>query len=312
MDDRLHLIDLDQPLPGQRRFISCWVWRTPELTFVVDPGPAGTADALLAALDDLGVTRLDLILLTHVHLDHAGCTARVLARWPEAKVVCHPRGRPHLADPSRLWAGSLKVLGRKAEVYGQPAPVAESALASDEIQAAHGLTVIDTPGHAAHHQSFLHDGNLYLGEAAGTFSTLGQGPETLDYYLRPATPPRFLPEVYQRSVGALLALGDQVERLCFAHHGQHTADPVGVLTAARDQVALWVSLADLFCGRQGGPEALLAADHGAGHFEALADVLAAADPHFARRDRLPVDIRQREQDFTRQTLRGILGHLAAR
>ena len=103
MDHGLHLIDLDQQLPGQRRFISCWVWHTPELTFIVDPGPAGTAGALLAALDKLAISRLDFVLLTHVHLDHAGCTAQVLARWPAARVVCHARGRAHLLDPSRLW-----------------------------------------------------------------------------------------------------------------------------------------------------------------------------------------------------------------
>ena len=309
MDDRLHLIDLDQQLPGQRRFISCWVWHTPELTFIVDPGPAGTAGALLGARDKLAVSRLDFVLLTHVHLDHAGCTAQVLVRWPAARVVCHARGRAHLLDPSRLWMGSRQVLGRKAEVYGEPSAVPVAALAEFHELEAHGITVIDTPGHASHHQSFLHAGNLFLGEAAGTFSTLEQGPDSGDYYLRPATPPRFLPQVYDQSLAALCGLGGQVQRFCFAHHGQHTADPAELLTKARAQAALWLQLVAGYCADHGGTAAFLAAKPAEGHFEALADILAAADPHFARRSGLPKDIREREQDFTRQTLRGMVGYL---
>ncbi len=309
MSDGLHLIDLDQPLPGQRRFISCWVWHTTQLTFVVDPGPSGTVDRLLTGLAELGVTRLDFILLTHVHLDHAGCTAQVLSQWPDARVICHERGRPHLTDPSRLWEGSRQVLGTKAEVYGEPRPVSAAALAPGGELAAHGITVIDTPGHAPHHQSFLHAGNLFLGEAAGTFSTLGQGAEAWDYYLRPATPPRYRPEVYDRSLATLCELGTKVQRLCFAHHGQHTAAPRELLQGARFQAKLWLQVCDRFCAEHGGPATVLAAGPGHEHLGALADALAAADPYFARRSRLPADIRERELDFTRQTLRGILGHL---
>ena len=107
----LHLVDLDQNdphLPGHRRFISCWAWTSDELSFVVDQGPPSTGEGLLAALDELGLARLDFILLTHIHLDHAGTTARVLERFPEARVVCHERGRRHLLELAGLAEGGAR------------------------------------------------------------------------------------------------------------------------------------------------------------------------------------------------------------
>lgn len=299
----LHLIDLDQPLPGQRRFISCWARVAPDLAYVVDPGPPSTGDRLLAALEELGLARLDFILLTHVHLDHAGTTARLLERWPAARVVCHPRGREHLADPSRLWQGSLAVLGDKARVYGEPAPVPAAALADPAEAAARGITMIETPGHAAHHACFRHGDDLFLGEAAGIYATLGRGDDTPEPYLRPATPPRFRLEVAARSLDRLLALEPAPRTLLFAHHGRHTGDARILLAAARDQLHRWVDV----CREQraaAGPDA----DRDA-LMDAIVAELARRDPWFARGALLPGDIRVREADFTRQTLRGMLGYL---
>jgi glyoxylase-like metal-dependent hydrolase (beta-lactamase superfamily II) len=310
MAPRLHLVDLDQDLPGQRRFISCWVSVTADLVFIVDPGPPATADELIGSLEGLGISRLDFILLTHVHLDHAGCTARILDRWPSARVVCHEKGRPHLVDPTRLWRGSRAVLGAKAEVYGEPPPVPATALAELRDLAASGVYAIDTPGHAAHHLAFWHGENLFLGEAAGTFSDLGNGPTGEDYYLRPATPPRFYPDIAAASLDRLLALDPLPARLLFAHHGQFTGNVRRLLTTARGQLALWVGTA----------EDVLQAQRGLSHTEQPADEdtlmdliaarLALADPHYARVVALPADIQVRERDFTRQTLRGILGFLS--
>ncbi len=298
----LHLVDLDQPLVGQRRFISCWVWAAPGLAFVVDPGPPSTGDHLVAALEELGVARLDFVLLTHVHLDHAGTTSRILARWPGARVVCHPRGRAHLVDPSRLWAGSLEVLGDKARVYGQPQPVPAAALADYVEAEARGITVIDTPGHAAHHVSFLHDGRLFLGEAAGTYATLGRGPDTAEPYLRPATPPVFKLEVARASLDRLLALDPAPHTLLFAHHGRHTGDARALLRAAREQLGLWADTCREVRRAAGG-------DDEAALMETAMTELARRDPHYARVARLPADIREREREFTRQTLRGMFGYL---
>jgi len=308
---RLHLIDLDQDLPGQRLFISCWVSVQDDLVFIVDPGPPSTADHLITRLESLGIPRLDFILLTHVHLDHGGCTARILARWPDAKVVCHEKGRPHLVDPAALWRGSLAVLGRKAEVYGEPAPVPAAALANCAELAAWGVETIPTPGHAAHHQAYRHGGHLFLGEAAGAFSDLGSGSATEQYYLRPATPPRFFPEVARASLERLLASDPLPTRLLFAHHGEFTGDTGALLTTARNQLTQWVrTTAAILEIQRGLPHSEQPPDE-AGLMDLIAEGLTRVDPHYARGADLPADIRERERDFTRQTLRGILGFLAS-
>lgn len=306
---QLQLIDLDQDLPGQRRFISCWVSVSDDLVFIVDPGPPSTASHLIARLEGLGVTRLDFILLTHIHLDHSGCTASVLERWPDGLVICHEKGRPHLTDPTRLWEGSRTVLGPKAEVYGQPAPVPVEALSGFETLAARGVETILTPGHAPHHVAFRHGGHLFLGEAAGTFSDLGAGPRGEDYYLRPATPPRFFPDVARASLERLLALDPLPDRLLFAHHGEFTGRVGRLLATARDQLTLWVDttaayLADL----RGLPHSEQPADE-ADLLDLISQRLVRVDPFFARGTELAEDIRVRERDFTNQTLRGILGYL---
>jgi glyoxylase-like metal-dependent hydrolase (beta-lactamase superfamily II) len=305
----LHLIDLDQDLPGQRRFISCWVSVSDDLVYIVDPGPPSTADHLIARLEDLAISRLDFILLTHVHLDHGGCTARILERWPAAKVVCHEKGRPHLIDPSSLWEGSRAVLGHKADVYGEPAPVLPTSLADFDTLGLRGVETIPTPGHAAHHVAFRQEGLLFIGEAAGTFSSLGAGPAGMQYYLRPATPPRFFPEVARASLERLLALDPLPERILFAHHGEFTGDTRQLLFNARDQLALWVeTVAASLEIQRGLPHSEQPADE-AGLMDLLANRLAQVDPCYARGHALPADIQERERDFTRQTLRGILGHL---
>lgn len=307
----LHLIDLDQDLPGQRRFISCWVSVQDGLVFIVDPGPPATAGHLITKLKDLGIPRLDFILLTHVHLDHGGCTAAILAEWPEARVVCHAKGRPHLVDPARLWQGSRAVLGRKAEVYGEPSPVPVKALAKFEELAARGIETIDTPGHAAHHVAFRHGGHLFLGECAGTFSDLGRDTAGEEFYLRPATPPRFIHEVARASLNRLLALNPIPNRLLFAHHGEFTGDTRFLLTAARNQLDLWVkTVAETLALQRGLPHSEQPADEN-GLMDLLAARLAQVDGFFARGADLPADIRERERDFTRQTLRGILQYVTS-
>jgi glyoxylase-like metal-dependent hydrolase (beta-lactamase superfamily II) len=299
--DALHLIDLDQDLPGQRRFISCWARIAADLAYVVDPGPPATGSRLVQELEVRGLERLDFILLTHVHLDHGGTTAGILERWPDARVVCHERGRAHLVDPSRLWQGSLAVLGHKARVYGEPRPVPADSLAGHDEAAARGIAVIDTPGHAPHHVSFVHDGHLFLGEAAGTYATLGRGDDTAEPYLRPATPPRFRLDVARASLDRLLAVEPEPHTLHFAHHGRHTGPARTLLQAARRQLGLWMDT----CAEVAAARGAAAIDDEL--MDAAAAELVLRDPAYARGALLPEDIRERERDFTRQTLRGMLG-----
>ena len=102
IDSHLFLIDLPQKLEGFHNFIGAWVYRDEDVCFLVDPGPAASINALEEALRALEVTHLDFILLTHIHIDHAGGTGKILARFPGARVICHPAGIKHMVNPAKL------------------------------------------------------------------------------------------------------------------------------------------------------------------------------------------------------------------
>ncbi len=288
--DDLFLVDLDLPLEGFRRFVSAWVWTRGREAAVVDPGPASTIPALLQALHRMGIVRVPAVLLTHIHLDHGGGTGALVAHHPEARVWCHPRAAPHLADPGRLWEGSRKVLGRVAEAYGEPLPVPPQRLVCEPTLEIHGTRVeaLDTPGHAPHHLCFRAGGVLFAGELAGVHLALdGQA------YRRPATPPVFRHDVFRRSI--LRAADAGADLLCLGHYGT-AQDPRKALTDALEQMDLWVSTV----------EEVLEAEPEGWEERALAE-LALRDAAFARFHRLPEDIRARERFFCRNTLLGIRG-----
>lgn len=286
----LHLVDLDQPAPGYRRFISSWVWTHRDRVIVVDPGPTSTLPVLTGALRELGLGRVDLVLLTHIHLDHGGGTGTLLESHPEARVWVPPRGRRHVVNPSRLWAGSVKVLGDTARMYGEPLPVPITALLPDAELAALGIEAIEAPGHAPHHAVFVADDLLLAGEVFGTRVELADGAT----YLRPATPPRFFPEAAFASLERMAGL-DPSLRVAFAHHGLST-DPTRWAALAREQLTRWLEWAR---------EAHSAADP----FAAFLDRVLSDDPLCggARHAALEEDLRLREQAFLRNTWAGLDG-----
>lgn len=126
----------------------------------VDTGPTSAVPHLLTALAqlDIGVEQVDLVLLTHVHLDHAGGAGVLMRALPNARAVIHPRGARHMSDPSKLIDGSIAVYGEAAfrELYGEIAPIASERIvvAEDGMRvrlAQRELELIHTPGHALHH-----------------------------------------------------------------------------------------------------------------------------------------------------------------
>jgi glyoxylase-like metal-dependent hydrolase (beta-lactamase superfamily II) len=286
----LFRIGLDLPREGFRGFIGAWVLRSGGATVLVDPGPRATLPALRDALARLRVERLDAVLLTHIHIDHAGGTGLLLDRYPEARVVCHPKGMSHLADPAKLWAGSLQVLGDLAEAYGEIAPVPPERLTWSDSLTFGGLRVdaLETPGHAAHHLSFRAGDLLFAGEAAGVRCNLPGGP-----YLRPAAPPPFFYEEFRASLLRLAATG--AAHLCYGHGG-HTAGAGPVCEAALRQLDLWVRTVEEMV--RSGTEDLPGAA-----FRRLLD----ADPAFARFRDLPPDVQARERYFFGNTLQGLKG-----
>jgi glyoxylase-like metal-dependent hydrolase (beta-lactamase superfamily II) len=301
--EHFRLIDLDQALPGYREFLSSWVHVGPDLAFVVDPGPTSTVYALIDRLRALGVKRLDFVLITHVHIDHGGGVGALLRAFPEARVICHEKGVPHLLDPARLWQGSLEVLREVARVYREPAPVPPERIAPAAEAEAQGIRVIPTPGHAPHHLSFVFGDTLIAGEAIALRCPLPP-PHAHRLFLRPATPPRFYLEEALASIDRLLALEPAPRTVLFAHYGA-LDEPREILQAGRRQLEQWVDVVRGVLGPRAAPAGpvspvLVARVH---------ERLLQDDPLYANFVHLAPDIRQREMHYLGQTLEGIVGYL---
>lgn len=279
-------IDLDLPSQrGFRKFISSWLYHDAGLTFVVDPGPLATIPHLLEELHKNGVVDLDYILLTHIHIDHAGGTGALLTAFPEAQVICHPEGIPHLVAPEKLWQGTLKVLGPLAAAYGEIVAVPTECISFREEVGP--CRVWMTPGHAQHHLSFQFGDLLFAGEVAGVHYPLEAG-----IFMRPATPPRFILAVAQKSLAKIIALKPQ--RLVFAHYG--LVNEAGkYLRIASEQLDLWV--------RGVAATATTAPEE---REETIIAWLRTHDDYFRNVDQLPEDIRVRERYFLGNSLRGMI------
>ncbi len=175
--------------------------------------------------------RIDYVLLTHVHIDHAGGLGELVRTNPGPTVLAHHKGRPHLLHPARLWEGTLATLGQAAEAFGPISPVPESNLMPRD-RGVDGLRVLDTPGHSPHHQSYL----FRLGEKDVLFAGEAAGAYFYGDYLRPATPPRFFYDVTLASIDALASAGASM--ICYGHYGI-SSDVKRLLQEEKEQLALW-------------------------------------------------------------------------
>ena len=290
------LIPLDQELTGFTDFIGAWLYKEDDAAFLVDVGPASTVPVLAAAIRDLGVERLAGIFLTHIHIDHAGGVGDLLRHFPDTPVICHPKAVSHLAEPTRLWEGSLKTLGKTAEAYGPIAPVPENLLTTAEgpfdVGAAEKVVPYLTPGHAPHHVSYRFGDVLFGGEAAGVFMDLGDGA----IYLRPATPPRFFLETSLESLETLLAAPHDI--YCYGHYGATRRIPE-LLEAHREQLHRWADL----IGKE------LEKGDDADLVDRCIETLLANDPLMASWRRLSPAVWERERGFLKNSVAGFLGYL---
>ena len=226
---------------------------------LVETGTATSAKTVVDALGSLGVGPADLatVVVTHIHLDHAGGVGDLAAAFPNARVVVQESGARHLADPSRLMASARRVFGSAMdEIFGELLPTEASRIdaigARGRVDLGGGrhLEGHHTPGHAKHHLGLIDSatGDLYVGDAAGLYippdeadpltglAADGSGAGTM----LPGTPP---PDF---DLGLALASLDRMRdlaatRLLFSHYGPITqvADSLG---RAEEELRLWVGL----------------------------------------------------------------------
>ena len=237
---------------------------------LIDPGPSASLEGLLAGLGD---ERPDRLLLTHIHLDHAGAAGSLVQRWPDLEVWVHERGAPHLADPSKLIASATRLYGDDMDrLWGEILPVPRSNLRVLEDDSDLGdFHVAYTPGHASHHASFLHrpTATIYAGDVAGVRIP----PE--GHPLAPTPPPDIDLVAWHHSLDLLA--GWNADRVAITHFGvwDDVADHLAGCRAALDSMAVKAS-------ELGDGDAFaewIRADIEAAHSPETAEVYAQAMPY---------------------------------
>lgn len=212
---------VDTMMAGRELVTSAYLIRA-EQPALVETGPTTSVDAVLEGLGALGLEANDLahIVVTHIHLDHAGGVGRLASHFPGARIWVHDRGAPHLAAPARLVHSAARVYGeeRMRELFGPVDPVPGDRLASlsdgDRVElGGRALEVMYTPGHASHHIALVDSatGSLFTGDALGIHL-----PDVR--VLRPATPPPDIDvELSVDSIRRIRARAGPV--LMFSHYG---------------------------------------------------------------------------------------------
>ncbi len=235
------VFEIDTRMAGYEGITAGYLIRG-ERPCLVETGTAPSAPLVRDALASLGVGPADLatVVVTHIHLDHAGGTGDIAGIFPAAEIVVHERGARHLADPARLMASARMVYGDDLdELFGTLAPTP-----AQRIRAVERTGVVDlgggrrleshySPGHAKHHVGLVDSltGDLYVGDAAGIYVQ-----ETGD--MRPATPPPdFDLAVALNSLRTFTAL--QPTRLLFSHYGP-VAAVEQALDRAAEEITVWV------------------------------------------------------------------------
>lgn len=237
-DGRYEIIDLCHL--GRPASIAAYLLRTGSGPFVVDPGPSSTLPRLEAALLRAGssIESLAGLLLTHIHLDHAGASGTLARKNPALRVYVHARGAPHLIAPAKLLKSAQRLYGdRMDELWGEIAPVPEAqivALEGGESLALGGLSleVAYTPGHAVHHVCYFEPETraAFVGDTAGLSSP------HLPVVLPVTPPPDFDLPAWLGSIARILSWTPR--ELLLTHFGR-SEDPESHLNALREGLLAW-------------------------------------------------------------------------
>ena len=218
---------------GVARSVACYTLDTDDGPALFDCGPAVTIDTLKGVLASRGLQLTDIrhLLLSHIHLDHAGAAGVLVREHPSLQVHVSGIGAPHLVDPARLERSARRLYGDAFDdLWGElePVPQANVHVVGDNVL---GLQCFPTPGHASHHVSYLdRDGTLYAGDAAGVRIQPGR-------YVMPPTPP---PDIdvagWERTIDEIARRSP--DRLALVHFG--VADDVpSHLAALRLELLDW-------------------------------------------------------------------------
>ncbi|MBA2273929.1 MAG: MBL fold metallo-hydrolase [Actinobacteria bacterium] len=251
---------IDTGMRGDRSLTGAFIVRGLQ-TALVETGPKATVDNVLSGLEEAGVESIDWIVVTHIHLDHAGAAGTLAGRWPEARVAVHELGAPHLTDPTKLWASARRIYGdAMEELWGgiDPVPPDRIEVLSDgQVIDLGGRTLqaVETPGHARHHHALLDDstGALFAGDALGVrLPDVGIN--------RPATPP---PEFdLEQAIGSIKRIRDlDAESLWPTHFGRtdrgtNPATPPEACDEAIESLSRWDEWVRAGLKRSREPEAV--------------------------------------------------------
>lgn len=241
--DQRPYVTLDLNWTGRPKSIAAVLVQSDGVNALIDPGPASTLETLRAGLNEHGLRVQDLhtILLTHIHLDHAGAVGALVKENPKLDVFVHEFGAPRVADPSKLLASARRLYGAEIDrLYGDVLPVPEEnlrALAGGETVSVgkRDFEILYTPGHASHHLTFwdAQDGVAFVGDVGG-ITVEG------DTFIMPATPPPDIDiELWNNSFDAIAAL--RPAKLFLTHFG-YAHDPQAHIARYRKKLAHWSAM----------------------------------------------------------------------
>ncbi len=240
LSEHLHIIDLKPT--GVENFIASYLLRGTKATAIIETGPTCSIPNLLSGLKEIGIKNEDInyIMVSHIHIDHGGGAGTLMQHLPNAKLIVHPRGAPHIINPEKLWDQSKQVLGEVAIAYGKIEPVPENRIITPsdgtlfDLGGSVQVKALETLGHASHHLAFFESDSqgIFQGDAAGIYFP------QLDVTI-PTAPAPFHLEITLASLEKLTRL--QPKHLYYTHYGP-VSNAVERIERYEAQLHLWASV----------------------------------------------------------------------
>ena len=244
------IITLDLNFQNCKNAIASYLIPYPDGIILIESGPGSTQMQLQKNLNNFGYDLQEIthILLTHIHLDHAGGSGQLMEQLPEAELVVHPYGARHMIDPTKVQAGTIAVYGEEAfkRDYLELVPIPEQRV----LEAEDGFTVelegrkllcLDTPGHARHHITIWDE------QSRGFFSgdTLGMSYRELDtengpFMILPSTPVQFDPDTWHQTLDRLMTY--QPRHIYLTHYCR-VSNPEPLVEALHQALDAYVEIA---------------------------------------------------------------------